>query len=84
MGGRSQWRGASSPDGVRLDSTLHELAGWEPRYSLRLGRPRRIRRWLQPAANAVSAFLVAASLAVLGALAWLLVDPRKRLDTIAP
>jgi len=40
--------------------------------------------WIASRFGWTSAFLVAASLAVLGALAWLLVDPRKRLDTIAP
>jgi len=40
--------------------------------------------WIASRFGWTSAFLVAASLSVLGALAWLLVDPRKRLDTIAP
>ncbi len=40
--------------------------------------------WIASRFGWTSAFLVAASLAVLGALAWLLVDPCKRLDTIAP
>ena len=40
--------------------------------------------WIASRFGWTAAFLVAASLSVLGALAWLLVDPRKRLDTIAP
>ena len=40
--------------------------------------------WIASRFGWTSAFLVAASLSVLGALAWLFVDPRKRLDTMAP
>jgi len=40
--------------------------------------------WIASRFGWTSAFLVAAALSVLGALAWLFVDPRERLDTIAP
>ena len=40
--------------------------------------------WIASRFGWTSAFLVAAGLSLCGALAWLFVDPRKRLDTIAP